>query len=676
MSERSAVEGRHLPGFGIALRRLNLCALALLLAAPPAEAQLRLREGTNLAADVAPSNGRIVMDLLGSIWILPPGGGAAEKVGNGLQPASRPRWGPQGDRILYQTVSSSGSSMWLIDTITSASTRLSDGFDFDQHPGWHPSGERIVFSSARAGNGFDLWEMHLATGLSWRLSHLEGDEMEPAWSASGRDLAFIRRLDDEWRLVLRRHGQREQDLVVSEEPLAAPSWRPDGSLLTFLRRHGEEFSLEMVILANPPLVRTLAANEDFFLSPVSWTDRLHFFYTADGVIKSRGFNDWKPSKVPFTAEIRPPQARPPSAVGVKQLAVLSPPEERLVIRAARLFDGVAPGYRDNLDVLIESGRIAAVEYRHDWEDVTVLDLGDATILPGFIDSYASLPDLGAREVGLALLSYGVTAIVADGPASVDPAAWETEQSPGPRLLRAAPLGAASGNDGSAPLTLLTLPAAGIPEGSSDEFGLSRGQGMPLLAENWRMGVAAGADLLLGVDTMPASPRGRRYQDTRIAAGASPATLVSGLADAGTPGMAGLLQSRQAQAFGHWRAARTPLPRRFVEPPRLAGATSVVVGSKPNALPPGLSLHAELRALAASGLDSDQVLRAAGANAADALGHPELGRVVPGALADLVLVSGDPKERISDAINIVAVVRNGRFYSLVRLLEEADAAGVE
>jgi hypothetical protein len=38
---------------------------------------------------------------------------------------------------------------------------------------------------------------------------------------------------------------------------------------------------------------------------------------------------------------------------------------------------------------------------------------------------------------------------------------------------------------------------------------------------------------------------------------------------------------------------------------------------------------------------------------------------------MVLVSGDPLARVADAINIVAVVRNGRFYSLVNLLEKAS-----
>ena len=647
--------------------------MMLLLAAPAAVGQVTLTEGTNLAADVAPSHGRIAMDLLGSIWIVPAGGGTAERVSNGTQPAARPQWSPQGDRILYQTVSVLGSRMWLFDTTQSTATTLSDGTDFDQHPSWHPSGERILFSSAREDSGFDLWEMHLETGLSWRLSHAEGDETEPVWSANGRDLAYISRRDDQWRLVIRRHGQRDQDLLVSDEPLAAPSWRPDGSLLTVLRRSGEAYRLEMVILSDPPLVRTLVEGEDFFLSPVSWIDRLNFFYTADGVIRSRGFNDWKSGKVRFTAEMRRSESPRVATVDAKQLPVISPSSERLVIRAARLFDGVQPGYRRNMDVLIEEGVVAAVEHRHQWEDATVLDLGEVTILPGFIDSYAALPDVDPRALGLALLSYGVTTVVAETPGSVDPLQWETEQSPGPRLLQAVPLGSSQRHD-AAPLALHIIPTSGIASDGQD-ISATRMSGLPLLAESWRVGVAVGADLLLGADTMPASPQGRRYQDVLLTAGSNPQTLVSGLADAGTTGLPELLQSRQARAFAHLTARAQPPPRRLAELPNLAGASAVVVGSKPNGLPPGLALHAELLALAGTGLTGDVLLRAVGANAADALGYEELGRIQPGAMADLVLVAGDPSARILDALNIVAVVRNGRFFSLVRLIEEAASPPV-
>jgi imidazolonepropionase-like amidohydrolase len=102
--------------------------------------------------------------------------------------------------------------------------------------------------------------------------------------------------------------------------------------------------------------------------------------------------------------------------------------------------------------------------------------------------------------------------------------------------------------------------------------------------------------------------------------------------------------------------------------------SFVLASKPSGLPAGLALHAEFRALEAAGLEGNKVLKAAGRYAAEALRlQGQIGEIAPGALADLVLVSGDPLARVADAMKIVAVVRNGRFYSLVSLLERVDAA---
>jgi imidazolonepropionase-like amidohydrolase len=96
---------------------------------------------------------------------------------------------------------------------------------------------------------------------------------------------------------------------------------------------------------------------------------------------------------------------------------------------------------------------------------------------------------------------------------------------------------------------------------------------------------------------------------------------------------------------------------------------VVVGSKPNGLAPGLGLHAEFRALQAAGLSGEQALRAAGVNAATALGLGiQVGRIARGSVADLVIVDGDPLADVSDALNVVGVVRNGRFFSTIGLIE--------
>ena len=148
-----------------------------------------------------------------------------------------------------------------------------------------------------------------------------------------------------------------------------------------------------------------------------------------------------------------------------------------------------------------------------------------------------------------------------------------------------------------------------------------------------------------------------------------------IADSQTPGLPGLLASRQAQLLG----ATEPVARRFARAPvNTTNITALQLGSRDNGLPPGLALHAELRARTAAGLKPEQALRAAGVNAAAALGaDPFLGRIAAGAVADLVLVDGDPLSDIDDSLQVVAVVRNGRFFSVAGLIQRAgETPGVE
>ena len=129
--------------------------------AVPGQAEMVLSQGTNLAVDVSQVDGRLAIDLLGSIWIVPADGGRATILGDNLLPASRPRWSSVGNQILYQTQNGGRSQIWAVDLEGANSSKISDGTSFDQHPEWHPDGERIVFSSARGTSGFDIWETYL-----------------------------------------------------------------------------------------------------------------------------------------------------------------------------------------------------------------------------------------------------------------------------------------------------------------------------------------------------------------------------------------------------------------------------------------------------------------------------------------------------------------------------------
>jgi len=657
----------------VPVRAFALCLslwLALSFATGTADGQVLVTQGTDLSVDVSKSSGQLAIDLAGGIWLLPPGGGAAVQVKNTSQPARRPRWSPDGRQILYQTTGTGTSELWIIDIASGQNSELGLGSNHYQFAAWHPGGERVVFSSDRRGSNLDVWEMDLHTGIEWRLTDGPGDETEATWSADGRDLVYVRHKDLQWALVLRRFGEPDLELLVSDEPLAAPSWRPDGTLITFLKKVQAEFVLQMLIMSEPPMERQLGTGEDYFSAPVSWPDRDTLYYTADGLIKTRGFGEWRDRIIHFRASVGTPAPPPSLNLEQRKLPLVTPPSGKIVIRSARLFDGISMGYRNNIDVLVDGGVIESVVPRQDWPDITILDVGNTTLVPGYIDSYSSLPDRSQEYAGAELLSYGVTTLVSTEASSVQADLWEGEQTPGPRLLPAGRLHSIPPQDKDKPIYLVVITAAESPGPEPREQVRNwQEHGTPVLAENRVTGRNIGASILLAANTTPASPAGHRYQDIRTAAGGGPIALISGLADAGTQGLTALFNSRQASR--HHDFDKTF--RRLASVPNLAAEqTPIVLGSKPNGLPAGLSLHAELRALSAAGLRGDQVLKTAGQNAARILGlDGQLGRITPGARADLVLVSGDPLANIADALNIVAVVRNGRFFSLVSLLERAQ-----
>ncbi|MDH3267005.1 MAG: amidohydrolase family protein, partial [Gammaproteobacteria bacterium] len=370
------------------------------------------------------------------------------------------------------------------------------------------------------------------------------------------------------------------------------------------------------------LIRPLLTDEDFFIAPVAWRDRHQMLYPSNGSIRTRLFNSWTSSNIPFRATVQP---KTPQKVQVVQrsLPVVNAAEGQLVVRSARFFDGTGGGYHDGMDVVIEAGRISAIESRRDRPGAIVVDMGDLTVLPGFIDADARLPAEIDEKLGPLLLSLGVTMIVADtDQAEILSLRWSGKEMPGPRVL---------GSD-------------------------------------WQLKLDSAASLTLGAESLPTSPRGIRYEDARLGDSSEPTTFLSGLADARTQGLPELLRSRQASLL---RGYPTAL-RRFIEAPLLAAqSSSIVLGSKANGLPPGVALHAEFLALAEAGLNQEHVLRSAGINAAKALGLDlRVGRIAVGSSADLVLVDGDPLKDVAEARKIVAIIRNGRFFSTIGLIERS------
>jgi imidazolonepropionase-like amidohydrolase len=93
--------------------------------------------------------------------------------------------------------------------------------------------------------------------------------------------------------------------------------------------------------------------------------------------------------------------------------------------------------------------------------------------------------------------------------------------------------------------------------------------------------------------------------------------------------------------------------------------------------PGFSLHEELQRFVVAGFTPLEALQTATLNPARFLGMEEqIGTIEKGKLADLVLLSGNPLEDISNTQKIAAVIVNGHYYSskdLEKMFAGAEAA---
>ncbi len=90
----------------------------------------------------------------------------------------------------------------------------------------------------------------------------------------------------------------------------------------------------------------------------------------------------------------------------------------------------------------------------------------------------------------------------------------------------------------------------------------------------------------------------------------------------------------------------------------AGVT-IVAGTDAQA---GFTLHRELELYVDSGIPAPETLRIATLGAARVMKRDqELGSIAPGKLADMILVDGDPANRISDIHRVVTTVKDGVVY---------------
>ncbi len=651
------------------------------------------RPARGLAGFAVLPDEHIVASALGDLWEFDAAGQLQRQLTIDAWVDREPDASADGRLLAFTSDRDGTPQVWVMDLATRDLVRITADAEGAARPALDAAGSRIAFLTGNNGSGRSLKVTRLDTGASITIAAGLDPRGAPIWSADGQTVGVVQTVagQPQWLLAPADGSGSVRRLTL---PLAAvgdgavsAAWTTDGSTLLVASTAG----IGVLPALGPGLPgagwRQIAAQP---ARRARWLRDGSVLFT-DGEGLARVAPDGSVSRVPLAIDWHPAAAR-----------------GRTIVRASRIFDGVGNGYLADHEVVVEGSRIVAVQ---PWStadtEARVIDAGGRTVIPGLIDLGMRIGERGGERLGRLLLAFGVTtAQVVAGDTGLREVAerWQARAA-GPRLLASPgwcgetdapafddadlPTGAVRlcpAATGRLPALVAPLQATAAVIWSDSWLAASTGLvhaiGPAALALPSRAAAGHGTDHYQQ-DAVEVMARAGVVFVPSLAAG-SMAVIVRQYPD--------LLASRQYQALfraderaGHERswqpapgsnplAARTALRLRQRTLGRLlASGGRLATASSAPAVPYGLGLQAEIRALAGLGLSPAEALRMATAEAARAVGlHAEIGRLAPGYLADLLVIDGDPLADLSHLLRIDAVMIDGTLRPLDELVSAADS----
>jgi Tol biopolymer transport system component len=664
-----------------------------------------------VAPVVRPGTGSIVFQALGDLWERSPDGQLA-RLTNDVHLERDPAFSADGRWLAWVSDRSGSMQVWLRELATGSERRLTDLPRGPRHPTFAAAGDRLFLQQAgpRGNQDFTLHELRLDTGAV-RTLKTPGLWPGPMGESGDRRHLLLTVLAPgsgryrEGRNELLRVGLADG---TTSRSLLGEGPGPDAGINVTADGTQGVVTIGGVVHGLP-----LAADGSPAGPPAAWGPPL-----PGGLADYPAFTPRGDEVIFLGADgLRRIPAGPARAAGNRLPVALDWTDRRqagrVVIRAGRLFAGDADGYRERVDVVVDDGRISRVAPWQDWPaGTTVIDATAGTVLPGLFDHHAHGQAHDGGWVGSAWLAFGITSVVEPGGLPYESReqqeAWATGRRDGPRLHIAGPQ--LDGDRRFFPFAVQAPDrarlAAELQRARRLDYRLIKtytrlpaGQQRFVIRQAARLGIPVSSheiypalamggqrvEHLRGTSRLGYSPKQsdllRSYDDVIGIVGRSGATIAPTIVVAGgfldfvtgDPGVLSLPQlaalpageRRNLAALPALLGNRRPLleealgnARRSVRELHAAGAT-IVAGTDAPIFAYGLSLHAELRNYAAAGLPPAVVLRTATGNAADALGlGGELGYLLPGRRADILVVAGDPLARIADLARVALVMKGG------------------
>ncbi len=661
---------------------------------------------------ISPDGLKVAFAAVGDIWVMPVGG-AAENITKDRFLDTDPAWSPDGTKLVYS--SDKGGALlqlWIRDVATGQDRQLTRLTTQPMGATWSPDGRRIAFFDVDG-----MWRrapvsvVNVAGGEVTRIHDSLFSPGTPTWSPDGARVAvamvssYSTRYREGTNQVLTMASTGGDDrwfapspnLSIDSRGGGGPVWSPDGTKMAAI--YEGLLAVWPVSKSGEPLGPPRRVSSEMAHSP-SWAgDSKRLLYQSMDRLRIVDAETGQTSDVPLSLTYTP-----------------APPTGRTTIHVSRLVDGVSETARGETDIVVDGNRIRSVApHSAAAHRGAVVDGTGLTAMPGLIEFHSHLQKDFGEAQGRAWLAFGVTTVRSPGntpyEAVEDREANEAGVRAGPRVYGTGYLmewqrvyykmGVAISSPAHFEMELerarvlqhdLLKSYVRLPDLQQKRMvEFAHGIGVPVATHE----IFPAA--LVGVDntehTAATSRRGyspkqatlqRAYADVVKLFGASERYWCPMMSGGGARRLfaadPALRQDPRFTLYPEWmqQQVRNPqgggAPGGGLDSPGnnqmlmdifKAGGRVVAGTDTPNAF----NLHGELDAYVNAGMTPFQALRAATATPAEAL-NLDAGVIAAGKLADIVIVEGNPLERIGDALKVRRVMANGRLYEMSDLVKNA------
>ena len=662
------------------------------------------------APQLSPDGRQIAFCALNDIYLMTIGEAPRRLTQDGYHKCD-PAWSPDGGGLVYACDRGGTLDLWVRDMSTGAEVQLTNLPDqAAAWTAWSPDGKQIAFLDQTGA----LHIVDIAGGAVRKLYDALWEPGRPSFGPDGRTIAYAAFKP---RSARYREGLSEilsVDVATGRgtyRPIApgkslatrghdGPAWSPDGTMMAYI------FASTLWVapvdaegaFTGPPRQLTREVSD----AP-SWSgDAKTLLYLSNGRLR-----------------IVPAAGGTPTTVPLRLQWVNAVPQQRLVVRAGRMWDPASDAYRDNVDVVIDGNRIAAITPATTGApsdaNARLLDGSGLTLMPGLIDMHTHRQMAGygyGDRMGRLWLAMGITATRSPGCPAYHMVEDREAIDAGHRVA-ARHYATGEAIDGSRIFYNFMRP---LTEPGQLDLEMERAQalsydmvktyvrlrhdiqkqvvdrahplGMHLSSHYHYPALHSGMDCMehLGATNRYGYSRtitalGGGYGDVnRLFAGAkagrTPTMFVASVLLADDPGLAE--DKRIRTLFPPWeyakltervagvQAARPTLTaalERWVDQIRqtLADGWHVINGTDAPIDLVAISLHLSLRGMTRFGVTPLEALRCTTLHSGAFLGEP-IGRVAPGYLADLILVGGDPLTKVEAVADVRHVIANGAAHT--------------